>query len=102
MDLNHARLPIPPRWQKYWATALAGHLSGKNHYSTVCRGLLPSLACERGGHGDVGLEQFRHWASALRIFRRLLEGSLIGVGYTANDIQMNRSDRPAGVEFFHG
>src|SRR5580704_5530840 len=73
----------------------------KNYYSTGCRRLLPSLAFELRGHGDIGFEQLRYWTSALGIFRRFLERSLIRVGHPADYIQMNRGDGPARLQFFH-
>jgi len=67
----------------------------KNYYSTGCRGLLPSLAFQFRGHGDVGFEHLRYRTSALGVVGGLLERSLIRVGDVAYDIQMNRGDGPA-------
>src|SRR5690349_2160487 len=57
MDLNHARLPIPPRWQKVnRMTILADRLSGKNRelHSTE---VLETIQTQHQASGRTGLQK---------------------------------------------
>src|SRR5271163_286364 len=132
MDLNHARLPIPPRWQKVIRYGAAIRSAFRREPQLIfyrgilrcqtlelqapgfrlqilelgCRYPMPaarnSLPFQLSVHRDVRLKHLGYRAAALGILGGLLESSLIGVGYVADHIEMNRGDRPAGIELFHG
>src|SRR5580658_10843413 len=61
----------------------------------------PRLAFEFRRHRNIRFERLGNGAAALGILRCLLEGSLIGVGHVADDVEMNRSDGPARIELLH-
>src|ERR1039457_5916264 len=115
MDLNHARLPIPPRWQKNKCGRLYGPPSRKELqiYSTERRqGVKPcirrparsqprieiahrtpgarvgGLSFELGVHRDLGVEHLRDRAPGLGIVRSFLKGGRVGAGHASNHIKM--------------
>jgi len=55
-----------------------------------------------GRHRNIRFEHLRYWAAALSVLRGFLKRSLIGIGYPAHHVEMNRSDGPPRIELFHG
>jgi hypothetical protein len=121
MDLNHARLPIPPRWQKISAADFTVRPAGKN-----CKSILQSegkvsnraygapldrnqvsrsrperpaarvgvLAFELGVHRDLGVQHLRDRAPGFGIVGCFLKGGRVGARHASDHIKMNRGNRP--------
>ena len=112
MDLNHARLPIPPRWQvdfndgserrrirKTCVSILQARnlVSNREPPCPECFKLLWLL--QLGVHRDLRVQHLRHRASLLCRLSILLEGCRIRSRHFAHNINVARRNRPARIQF---
>jgi hypothetical protein len=99
MDLNHARLPIPPRWQ---VDSIAGQLASRrkdlSKHFTDTQNNPPAVLLQLCTHRDFRVEHFRNRTPLLRRFRVFLECSRVCPGHLAHDIDVTLRDRPSRIE----
>src|SRR5216684_692299 len=115
MDLNHARLPIPPRWQvdlccSGGLTTTTG--SGRPTFlfyrgtagcqTSAATPHAKRLLLQLRVHGDVRVQHLRYRTALLGVFGRLAKRGFIGLGYSRGHIQLHGRDGPARIQLLHG
>jgi hypothetical protein len=108
MDLNHARLPIPPRWQvdlccSGGLTTTTG--SGRPTFlfyrgiagcqTSAARRHAERLLLQLRVHRDVRVQYLRYRTALLRVLGGLAKRGFVGLGHTRGHIELHGRDGPA-------
>src|SRR5208282_3747028 len=107
MDLNHARLPIPPRWQSdlQCSGGPKAAVSGRStllfyRHVTDCQTTFATEQhplSELRRHGDFRVQDFRYRTAFLRRLRIFLKRRRVRARNLAYDIEVARCNRPSRI-----